>query len=171
MIIFFNACIRQARDNPTVTTAMLKEAEGEYSRQRLRSLADEWVADYPELLTLVDVLKNRPARFMVQDITDEQCVSLAIRLLDRKKLIDEELAAALKDIENDPTQTTAFRNWLVVFFYRVSLVGLKLESFEAVTWSAMGRRSVSAAEITPTTKIAVHPCFWRSLGINPTPNN
>ena len=147
---------------------MLKEAEGEYSRQRLRSLADEWVGDYPELLTLVEVLKNRSARFMVQDITDEHCVSLAIRLLDSKKSADGELVAALRDIENDPTRTTALRNWLVVLFYRVSLIGLKLESFEAVTWSAMGRRSVSAAEITPTTKIAVHPCFWRSLGINPT---
>jgi len=150
---------------------MLKEAEGEYSRQRLRSLADEWIADYPELLMLTDALKNRPMRFMVQEITDEQCVNLAIRLLDRKKLADEELAGALKDIENDPTRTTAFRNWLVVVFYRVSLVGLKLESFEAVTWSATGRRSVSAAEITPTTKVAVHPCFWRSLGINPTSDN
>jgi hypothetical protein len=168
MIIFFNACIRQARDNPTVTVEMLKEAEGEYSRQRLRSLADEWVADYPELLTLVETLKNRPARFTVQDITDEQCVSLAIRLLDCKKILDEELVAALRDIENDPTRTTALRNWLVVVFYRVSLVGLKLEAFEAVTWSTMGRRSVSSAEITPTTKVAVHPCFWRSLGINPT---
>lgn len=58
MIIFFNACIGQARDNPVITVAMLREAEGEYSRQRLRSLADEWVADYPELLTLVDALKK-----------------------------------------------------------------------------------------------------------------
>ena len=108
---------------------------------------------------------------MIQDITDEQCVNLAIRLLDSKKSVDEELASALWDIENDPTRTNAFRNWLVVAFYRVSLVGLKLESFEAVTWSATGRRSVSGAEITATTKIEVHPCFWRSLGINPTSGN
>src|ERR1035437_5942711 len=52
VILFFNACVRQARDNPVVTVAMLKDAEGEYSRQRLRSLADEWIADYPDLLTL-----------------------------------------------------------------------------------------------------------------------
>jgi len=146
---------------------MLREAEGEYSRLGLRSLADEWIADYPELLTLVDALKNRPARFMVQDITDEQCVDLAVRLLDCKKLANEELADALRDIENDPTRTAALRSWLVVVFYRISLVGLKLESFESVTWSATGRRSVSSAEVTPTTKVAIHPCFWRSLGINP----
>jgi hypothetical protein len=75
IVVFFNACIRQARDNPVVTAHMLKEAEGEYSRQRLRSLADEWIADYPDLLVLVDVLNSRPSRFRVQDISDEQCVS------------------------------------------------------------------------------------------------
>ena len=167
LIIFFNGCIRHARNNPSITATMLKEAEGEYSRQRLRSLADEWIADYPQLLTIVDVLKNRPSRFMVQDITDEQCVNIAIRLLDRPHDADAELAEALRDIENNPTQTMGLRNWLVGVFYRVCLIGLKLEAFEAVTWASVGRRSVSAAEITATTKIAIHPCFWRSLGTNP----
>jgi hypothetical protein len=167
IILFFNACIRQARDNPVVASAMLKEAEGEYSRQRLRSLADEWIGDYPELLTFVDVLKNQPVRFMVRDITDEQCVDLAIRLLDGNKGVAGELAEALGEIEKDPTRTTAFRNWLVAVFYRVGIVGFKLETFEAVTWSTTGRRSISAAEIAPTTKVAIHPCFWRSLGIDP----
>jgi hypothetical protein len=60
VIMFFNACIRQARDNPVISPQMLKEAEGEYSRQRLRSLADEWIADYPDLMDFVDILKNRP---------------------------------------------------------------------------------------------------------------
>ena len=160
-------CIRQASDNPTITAGMLKEAEGEYSRQRLRSLADEWIADYPELMTLVDILKNRPARFMVENVTDEECLNMAIRLIDGKHGADTELTAALKDIDNNPTHTEGFRSWLIGVFYRVSLVGLKLESFESVTWSSMGRRSISTAEITPTTKVAVHPCFWRSLGINP----
>ena len=167
VILFFNACIRQALDNPVLTSTMVKEAEGEYSRQRLRSLADEWVADYPELLTLVDVLKNKPARFMVQDITDEQCVNLAIRLLDGNKREAGELAEVLREIENDPTRTAAFRNWLVAVVYRVGVVGLKLERFETTTWSTTGRRSISAAEITLGTKIAIHPCFWRSLGTNP----
>jgi hypothetical protein len=167
VIVFFNACIRQARDNPVITSSMLKEAEGEYSRQRLRSLGDEWIADYPDLLAFIDVLKNKPARFSVQDITDEQCLNLAILVLDSGEEVTGELKEALREIENDPTRTTAFRNWLVAVFYRVGIVGLKLESFDAVVWSTTGRRSISAAEIAPATRVAVHPCYWRSLGINP----
>jgi hypothetical protein len=51
--------------------------------------------------------------------------------------------------------------------YRVGIIGLKLETFEAVAWSTSGRRSISFSEIGQNAKVAVHPCFWRSLGINP----
>ncbi len=167
VIMFFNACIRQARDNPQISPQMLKKAEGEYSRQRLRSLADEWYADYPDLMTCVELLKNRPAQFAVEDITDEQCVDLAIKLLEVKRERTGELGEALKQIEADPSRTADLRRWLVAVLYRVGLVGLKLETFEAVVWSTVGRRSVSAAEFGPKTRMYVHPCFWRSLGTNP----
>jgi hypothetical protein len=167
VIMFFNACIRQAQGNPIISPHMLKEAEGEYSRQRLRSLADEWIADYPELLDLIDILKNRPSTFGVSDITDEQCFDLAIKLFDDGRKRDGELGDVLRRIEVNPTDVGSFRNWLVASFYRVSLIGLKLEAFEAVVWSTSGRRSISEAEITPKTRISIHPMFWRSLGINP----
>lgn len=167
LILFFNACIRQAHGNPVLTAAMVKEAEGEYSRQRLRSLADEWIADYPQFLTFVDVLKKQPARFMVQDLGDERCLEVAIRLIESNKIDSAELADVLHEIENDPARTASFRNWLVAVFYRVGIVGLKLEAFETIVWSTAGRRSISASEITPSTRVAIHPCFWRSLGVNP----
>ncbi len=170
IIVFFNACIRQAGENPSITTAMLKAAEGEYSRQRLRSLADEWIADYPDLLVFVDILKGQQSRLKVQDIEDEQILNLAIRLVDGRKIDDAELKGALQQIENNTSNTGSLRNWCVAVFYRVGLIGVKLESFEAVVWSTLGRRSVSSAELTMRTGIEVHPCFWRSLGINPEAN-
>jgi hypothetical protein len=146
---------------------MLKEAEGEYSRQRLRSLADEWIADYPDLMDFVDILKNRPFTFGVSEITDEQCFDLAVKLLGDDRNREGELRDLLRRIEVNPADVEPFRNWLVASFYRVSLVGLKLEAFEAVVWSTSGRRSISEAEIAPKTRVSIHPMFWRSLGINP----
>jgi hypothetical protein len=167
VIMFFNACIRQARGNPIISPLMLKEAEGEYSRQRLRSLADEWIADYPDLMDFVDILKNRPSTFSVSDITDDQCFDLAVRLLEGSRKREGELGDILHQINVNPTDVGPFRNWLVTSFYRVSLVGLKLEAFETVVWSTSGRRSISEAEIDPKTRVSIHPMFWRSLGINP----
>ena len=167
IIMFFNACIRQASNDPKITPQTLKEAEGEYSRQRLRSLADEWSADFPNLLECVDLLKNRTSNFALEDITDEECVDLTIRLLDQNALRDGELGEMLNNIEKDPTRTDPLRRFLASTFYRVGLVGLKLEAHDSVVWSTSGRRSVSTAEIGAGVHLSIHPCFWRCLGINP----
>jgi hypothetical protein len=166
VIMFFNACIKQAPGNPQITPQMLKEAEGEYSRQRLRSLADEWSADFPYLMSILDVLKGRPSQFPIEAISDDDCVELAIRLMDQC-IVDEELHSAINQVERNPPSTGCLRRCVVALLYRVGVVGLKLERFECVEWSTSGRRSVSISEIAPGVKLSIHPCFWRSLGINP----
>jgi hypothetical protein len=166
VILFFNACIRQAQGNPQITPQMLKEAEGEYSRLRLRSLADEWSADYPFLMSFIDILKGRSAQFPLGSISNDECVGLAIRLLEQQ-LPDEELLNAVKGVDKDPGNTGGLRRCIAALLYRVGVVGLKLEKFESVAWSTSGRRSISISEMGPEVKISVHPCFWRSLGINP----
>jgi len=167
VILFFNACIRQASNNPEITPQMLKQAEGEYSRLRLRSLADEWNADFPDLMLCSDLLKNRPSTFALTDITDDECIDLTIKLLGQKSQRGSEFADILGDIEKDPSKTDSLRKILASMFYRVGLVGLKLEAYDSFVWSTGGRRSVSAAEIQAGVHLSVHPCFWRSLGINP----
>ncbi|HEX7362815.1 MAG TPA: hypothetical protein VF283_20175 [Bryobacteraceae bacterium] len=166
VIMFFNICISQARGNPEITPRMLKEAEGEYSRKRLRSLADEWAADYPLVMILFEVLKGRPAHFPLSDVNDEDCIGLAIKLL-REHADDEHLCNALADIDRDPTKTENLRRWLAAVLYRTGAIGLKLERFESTEWSTSGQRSISISEISSSARISVHPCFWRSLGINP----
>jgi hypothetical protein len=166
VILFFNACIRQAQGNPQITPQMLKEAEGEYSRLRLRSLADEWSADYPFLMSFVDILKGRAARFPLGSISNDECVGLAIHLFDQQ-LPDEELLHAVAGVDKDPDNTGELRRCIAALLYRVGVVGLKLEKFESVAWATSGRRSISISEMGPDVKISVHPCFWRSLGINP----
>lgn len=166
VIMFFNACIKRAEGNPQITPQMIKDAEGEYSRQRLRSLADEWSADYPYLMTIFDILKGRPAQFCIECLTDDECFELAIRLMD-EVIGDEDMRSSIREIEDNPANTDGLRRSIVSLLYRVGVVGLKLERFEGVAWSTSGRRSVSISEIGRGVKVSIHPCFWRSLGINP----
>jgi hypothetical protein len=168
IIMFFNACIRQARDNPLITPRMLKDAEGEYSRQRLRSLADEWVADYPYLMSIVNLLKGRYAQFPLSDISDDDCYTAAIEL-SQQEILDEELRAAVLLIERETINTGSLRCCIASILYRVGVIGLKLERFESAARSS-GRRTISSAEISPATRLSIHPCFWRCLGINPDRN-
>jgi hypothetical protein len=45
------------------------------------------------------------------------------------------------------------------------MVGLKRESHESFMWTTDGRVRLSSAEISDDVRIAIHPCFWRTLGI------
>lgn len=133
------------------------------STQRFRSLGDEWAADYPELLTVADLLKRRAPLFPVTDITLEEldghclheiAVGRPSRLFDNfklyydKQILFEELRARV-----------------VKTFYEVGLVGLKQEVAQAVSWSYLERDVMRIAQIGPETRVAVSPVFYRVLGI------
>ena len=160
VILFFNLCISQAVDNPSITAQMVRRAGGEYSRLRLRSLADEWGSDYPTLLSFVDLLKGRPSCFPLDSISDDDCLNLCVKLHEiresNRRTIFRGRHSSLVDAA---LSCDDFRRAIMVAFYKVSLVGLKLEHYERVSWSIGGRRSVSAAEIQPATRIAVPSVF------------
>jgi hypothetical protein len=168
VIQFFNYCIQEADGKPAITETALRTAEGEYSRSRLRALADEWQSDYPNLISIVmGVLKGRPAAFTLSSVTDaelaEYCLSTATagepEHPDRIYLD----TMAVAEGRMDP-----FGFWmeLVEMFYRVGILGLKLEPTQPTMWSMGARRSVSTAEIHPEARAFVHKCFWRVLGTN-----
>jgi len=163
VIMFFNACIRQAGGNPAISGEMVKTAEGEYSRSRLRSIADEWSSEYPKILRLANVLKEKREAISLGEITEDECLELTVELLAATPK-SSELDSLLRHAE----QTTDFANlrrYIAAAFYRVGLVGLKITPYDPVVWSTSGRNSISASEIGPETRLHVHPCFWRSLGI------
>ncbi len=165
IILFFNYCIRQAVDRPSITVDMIRQAEGEYSRARLRSLADEWHADYPNLIRFADILKKRRSAFRLAEIAEEQCAEFCISVVIEGVREKDDLwntAEAVVDCSMHPVEA---RDRVIKAFYRVGLVGLKLQPHESTVWSLSGRRSVSVSELNPEVSVSVHPCFWRALGI------
>ena len=163
VIEFFNACINKSIDQPRVSTERLKEAEGEYSRDRLRSLADEWSGDYPNLAFFVaGLMKKRPRKFRVGSFTDEECLAFCDQA-GRQTLREDDLQRAVWNMA-ESGGWEPFRREVMYVFYLVGIVGLKVESYEATSWAVDGR-AVSRPEIDDRTKVEVHPCFWRALGI------
>ncbi len=162
VILFFNACIERADGSPVINSEQLKDAEGAYSRARLRSIADEWSADYPNLSRFVDILKKKPRRFRLGSITDNDCLDFCNHVVAEALEADALQNAAW---ELDARHNCGrFRQEMAHCFYVTGLVGLKLESYEKVSWVGH-ERSISPAEITDSTALEVHPCFWRALGI------
>jgi hypothetical protein len=167
VILFFNACIEQAADRPTINEKLLSQAEGEYSRNRLRSIADEWAADYPNLMAFTGLLKQRPAVFSLEDVIDGECEEFILNFLITDPPKRDFLHGLASQRLDRIISTPDFRRQVVAVFYKIGLVGLKLEHFEGTSWAYSGKRSVSVAEIIDGIRISIHPCFWRALGIKP----
>jgi len=165
IILFFNQCIQEANNKPIITSQMIKTAEGEYSRLRLRSLADEWRSDYPNLEEYVDVLKNRSKTFSLLEITEKEisdfCLNLAVKKVNEK----DGLFFNAREVAEGSLDPNAFKAKLFLVFYNLGLIGLKLGPYEKANWITSGRRNVSLVEISDDIRAVIHPMFWRVLGI------
>ena len=167
VIMFLNKWIEGSEGKPRLSISTLRRAEGEYSRQRLSALYDEWYADYPELSAFGDVLKERPVSFMLDAVDDSQISDLCLETVvaDHSDYGDlGEKARSVVERAGDD-DIWSFKRALFMVFYKVGLVGLKLEKFESVSWVDELGQGVSYSEVDTYTRANVHPTYGRALGI------
>ncbi len=167
IIDFFNTCISVATNSSKLKVNELRMAEGEYSRSRLRALGDEWSADYPSLIDFTSILKKRSRSFKISSIenkdVEELCLDIAIDNPGGRGLLQE----YAHKVADAVLTAHGFKNIIMQIFYRIGLIGLKLNTYESESWVDELGRSVSAAEISGDTSVVIHPAFHRALGITP----
>ena len=165
VISFFNTCVEVPPKSGCLTVSELKNAEGEYSRSRLRALADEWSADYPALIDFSRILHQRPSSFKLKKVLDSQleelCLQIAVERMGQYGLL---LAEAMHVAEG-VTPASIFRVTLFKAFYKTGLIGLKLARHGTASWADHVGQSVSTAEIDASTTAFVHPAYHRALGV------
>ena len=74
------------------------------------------------------------------------------------------LSASAREVVNEQVGIDEFRRILFHIFYRVGLVGLKLQTYETFTYLTSRGRVVAKSEIGDDTRVEIHPAFWRVLG-------
>jgi hypothetical protein len=165
IIALFNECISVATGQSKITASDMRTAVGQYSRGRLRALADEWSADYPSLLDFTKLLEQRPNSFKLSAILDSEVEELCLSICaacpgggcvlrdNAMRVVDRLMGAA------------EFKVFMVQVFYVIGLVGLKLAPHATARWAGETGRSVSSAEITPQIGVTVHRKYHRALGI------
>lgn len=167
VIMFFNSCIDSSIDRATISVTRLREAEREYSRSRLKSLAEEWASDYPNLVYFTRLIKDRYTKFTAVEITQQEvedaCLEFLIAHQENPK--EDILSASARQIINVNEDFNDFRTTVLQVFYSTGLVGLKTESFDRTQWSHIGLRNISKSEISDQCKVEIHPMFWRALGV------
>jgi hypothetical protein len=167
LIEFFNDCIEQAESCPSINKKMLLTAEGEYSKNRLRSLQDEWIADYPTLIEHAFLLRKRPKYFLLGDLNDSELQDFCLDYAVKYPELTDALSLQTKNTSEGLISPFSFVAFIFHVFYRTGIVGLKSESFETTQWSYKGPSTIAANTIDTKTKVQIHPTIWRVLGIKP----
>ena len=165
-ILFLNECIEKAEGESRVSIGTLRSAEVTYSKQRLRSLGDEWKLDYPCLVDYTRILVRRPRCFRLESITDSELEEFAVGLLGSKEdckdpVIDQAAVCYL----NGSGSSEKFKEDLFKIFYRVGLIGVKTDTFVSRQWSYLDEPFLTDGQIKPVSSIEVHATFWAALGI------
>lgn len=167
LIEFFNDCIEQAEGKATITKTMVLTAEGEYSKNRLRSLQDEWITDYHSLIAFSTILKKKPKQFRLEELDraelEQFCLDYSVSNPHRGDLLS---VSAFVFAEGTGGYERFLQNLFHVF-YRTGLVGLKTETYQGFQWIQNGPSSIAAETIGMETSVNIHPMFWRVLGIRP----
>jgi hypothetical protein len=165
VILFFNKMIEHAVNRKAITPAIMKKAEGEYSRLRFRSLIDEWHGTYPNLAKFALILKSRRSHFSITDVTEDEVCEFCLQVLSGGVLEKDSFSTMAEQVVDLIITPKDFRKAALQIFYRVALIGLKLDRFERTSWITTGRPDVSSAEIDDEVRVEVHPAFWRVLGV------
>ena len=165
VIAFFNTCISSAAGGQSRLAAKnVLLAEGEYSRGRLRALADEWSTDYPTLADFVKILNRRSKSFKLRTILDSEAASLCLDIASEHPDKLGQLQSAMQVV--DCTMSAKeFKFTLMKVFYHVGLIGLKLSGYASESWADEQGMGVSPAEISDDTSAVVHSAYCRVLGI------
>lgn len=164
LIEFFNDCIEQAENRVTITKDMLTTAEGKYSKNRLRSLQDEWISDYPTLIDFTAMVKKRARQFRLSEIDQSEVENFCLDYSVANQSKADILSLQALNVAEGMLSVNSFLTFLFGVFYKTGLVGLKTDAFERTQWSYLGVSTLASDTINADTRVEVHPTFWRALG-------
>ncbi len=165
LIEFFNTCIEYGHGKATFTKEIILRSEGEYSKNRLRSLQDEWISDYPSLIDFTSIIRKQNRNFKVRMLDEEAIEAFALNYATVNSDKTDFLSTNARGFAEANINLENFLAGVFQVFYKTGIVGIKTESYDSVQWSHNGVITIAAQNIDFNTTISIHPTFHRVLGI------
>lgn len=168
IIVFVNECLELCSGRPNISATIIKDAENNYSSERLQSLANEWNNILPDLIYTSRLFYGTQSKFDVSVINEDFLQSKF-----------EEVAVYINTESKDPISKALFglyqtgnsnfdsvRNFILREFYAIGLVGIKTGPTDSTSWTRLNNNNrLSPGQIRPSSVVYVHPMFYRALGI------
>lgn len=165
VIQFANECFVVAANKERVSWTAMQTAEATYSQKRLKSLIEEWGDYYPALEASLEILKGLTTPFTRSSISDEQVNTISLSICEKDGI--DPCVRAAKGLYDNPSKVSHadMLSALLMCFYHVGVIGIKISSTESCIWSHMDRPRVTKSEVKRANQIRVHKMLIHVLEI------
>jgi hypothetical protein len=164
VIAFINECLVFAKGQSRITQQMVRDAEGAYSRKRLRSVADEWREAFGDLENAIGVLRDLDVRFRASDLKDSVLEGLCLKILAGDDPQTGGVFARECGIVSAGQGTYYdLRRKTLETLYIIGMVGVKFRSGAPFQWSYINEPALSFANLEDEVVFAIHPMLYREL--------
>jgi hypothetical protein len=165
VISYINQCLLLAEGRPRISWHVIREAEEQYSKGRLKSLFDEWLASFPSLSRVADLLLGIPESFTRSALSEVSLNDLATALAERG-FSDEVGKLCESLLSPESRKTTSELAWASLrLLYHTGIVGVKLAADAPFYWSYKGGEELTYGDMKRATTFRVHKMFWRALHV------
>lgn len=167
LIDFCNSCINHSTGNQKISPDAILLAEEEYSKNRIRALAEEWQLEYPFLEETIKKLLNRKLRrFRLWEMSDDQLCEWSDMILRHPTREGDKLRHLAESVNSLQIGFDDARVELTSVLYTVGAVGVQNDEEEKPKWASIFDYNLSPAELRNDSFVYVHPGLYKTLGVN-----
>ncbi|ALQ52155.1 P-loop ATPase, Sll1717 family [Nitrosomonas ureae] len=164
-IAFINECLRRSEGKGSVTVQSIREAEIEYSAQRIEYLTFEWLNHYPKLNEYLTIIERMKSKFKLSMITKEKIDNFALNYAMNGEHSPDPVIRAAYTYINENMSPHSFIITLTKALYTIGILGIKADGFSPTLWSYSDTRPPTDGQIKPTSTVYIHSMVWSRLGI------
>ncbi|WP_146220701.1 hypothetical protein [Gluconacetobacter entanii] len=158
--------MEKAEGQSFITEDFIKQAEYNYSSERIIAIREEWSRDYPYLKDFLEVIRGMKDGVEVAHLINSKFEEFSGKFSDTCKEknypFSEEAANAYLGLSR---YGLAFMQSILNVLYKVGVVGLKLTPQQRRVFSFSENINIEKYHIEMTTKVYVHKAFCVSLSI------
>lgn len=147
------------------------EAEKNYSAERKQAVEEEWSTIHPQLSEYINIIYSLKENFSFENVTIDQRLDEIALTLSTNNLVeikDHVRIAADKYLEiSVPKRKNQLKQEIFAVLYKVGVLSVKLTAKSGYQNSMQNKVILQSSAISLSTKFAVNPMFWNTLGITP----
>lgn len=164
---FVNYCLSQSVEKSLIEWSAIYKAEKEYSKDRLKSLHEEWCDIYPSLKYTIYILSNAKEIVSIDDfkaVLSEDKILQLYELFNTHK-INDQISEVINNyiIGNEYQENIVYE--VLSCFYRTGLIGTSDSLPDSFEWSFRHSSSKSEFECSHAKHLKIHKMFHQALHI------